>query len=155
MPQPLGVKWIHGSPDCRANADPPHQVHALDEATYVIRQNKCLSYEAPFIYLLLGNRRGLLLDSGAPPPPGKPLPIREVDGKAPLVGASATQHPAIERHARQTVGRQPLRFGANQMPRGRFGHAMICARAFERGAGELQQRLRLFLHSEDSRPWEK
>src|SRR5687768_13816531 len=78
MPQPLGVKWIHGSPDCRANADPPHQVHALDEATYVIRQNKCLSYEAPFIYLLLGNRRGLLLDSGAPPPPGKPLPIREV-----------------------------------------------------------------------------
>jgi glyoxylase-like metal-dependent hydrolase (beta-lactamase superfamily II) len=78
MPQPLDVRWIHGSPDCVTNTDPPLQVHALDEGTYAIRQNKCLSYEAPFLYLLLGERRGVLLDTGAAPPPGKSLPVRDV-----------------------------------------------------------------------------
>jgi glyoxylase-like metal-dependent hydrolase (beta-lactamase superfamily II) len=31
----------------------------------VLRQNKCLSYEAPFIYVLLGEERALVLDTGA------------------------------------------------------------------------------------------
>ena len=59
------VRWIHGSVDCSANADPAIQVFRQDEHSYVLRQNKCLSYEAPFIYVLLGDERALVLDTGA------------------------------------------------------------------------------------------
>jgi glyoxylase-like metal-dependent hydrolase (beta-lactamase superfamily II) len=40
-------------------------VHAYDSHTYVLRQSKAASYEAPFIYLLFGNERAMLLDTGA------------------------------------------------------------------------------------------
>jgi glyoxylase-like metal-dependent hydrolase (beta-lactamase superfamily II) len=53
------------------------QVHRFDEDTYIIRQNKCVNFEAPFIYLLIGRDKALLLDSGAPPAPGRTLPLRE------------------------------------------------------------------------------
>jgi hydroxyacylglutathione hydrolase len=59
------VKWIHGSPDCSKGIDPPIQVFQRDKSTWVLRQNKCLSFEAPFMYLLLGDDRALLLDTGA------------------------------------------------------------------------------------------
>jgi glyoxylase-like metal-dependent hydrolase (beta-lactamase superfamily II) len=59
------VKWIHGSPDCSKGIDPPIQVFQQDKSTWVLRQNKCLSFEAPFMYLLLGDDRVLLLDTGA------------------------------------------------------------------------------------------
>jgi len=59
------VKWIHGSPDCSEGIDPPIQVFQQDKSTWVLRQNKCLSFEAPFMYLLLGDDRALLLDTGA------------------------------------------------------------------------------------------
>jgi hydroxyacylglutathione hydrolase len=59
------VKWIHGSPDCSKGMDPPIQVFQRDKSTWVLRQNKCLSFEAPFMYLLLGDDRALLLDTGA------------------------------------------------------------------------------------------
>jgi hydroxyacylglutathione hydrolase len=59
------VSWLHGSVDCSKNVDPAIQVFRQDEHSYVLRQNKCLSYEAPFIYVLLGDERALLLDTGA------------------------------------------------------------------------------------------
>ena len=59
------VKWIHGSPDCSKGIDPPIQVFQQNKSTWVLRQNKCLSFEAPFMYLLLGDDRALLLDTGA------------------------------------------------------------------------------------------
>ncbi|HEV7516727.1 MAG TPA: MBL fold metallo-hydrolase [Thermoanaerobaculia bacterium] len=71
-------QWIHGSPDCGRDDNPAFQVHRLDDATYAIRQNKCWSFEAPFLYLLFGGREALLLDSGAEPDDGRPSPIREV-----------------------------------------------------------------------------
>jgi glyoxylase-like metal-dependent hydrolase (beta-lactamase superfamily II) len=61
----LDVRWIHGAPSRRRSADPPIQVHAFDEHTYVLRQSKAVHYEAPFLYLLFGNDRALLLDTGA------------------------------------------------------------------------------------------
>jgi glyoxylase-like metal-dependent hydrolase (beta-lactamase superfamily II) len=68
---------MHGSPDCRRDGNPAFQVHPLDAAIYAIRQNKCWSFEAPFLYLIFGEREALLLDSGAEPSDGRPLPIRE------------------------------------------------------------------------------
>lgn len=59
------VRWIHGSPSPRHLGDPPLQVHHLAPGTVLIRQSKDLTFEAPFILLLLGDRRGLLLDTGA------------------------------------------------------------------------------------------
>ena len=59
------VEWIHGSPGCSEGIDPPIQVFQQDKSTWVLRQNKCLSFEAPFMYLLLGDDRALLLDTGA------------------------------------------------------------------------------------------
>lgn len=61
----LDVHWIHGSRRSRDDHDPLIQVHAYDEHTYLLRQSKAVTYEAPFLYLLLGNERALLLDTGA------------------------------------------------------------------------------------------
>lgn len=59
-----GHKWVHGSSDCEANVDPELDVYAHDESTYILRQNKCLTFEAPFIYVLVGTRKILILDTG-------------------------------------------------------------------------------------------
>lgn len=65
----MNVIWIHGSQGCMASIDPPLQVHQLDANTFVLRQGKCSapeeSFEAPFLYLLFGEDRALLLDTGA------------------------------------------------------------------------------------------
>ena len=59
------VRWIHGAPDCDRSTDPPLQVVAADDDTFVIRQSKCVNFEAPFLYLLLGTEMALLHDTGA------------------------------------------------------------------------------------------
>lgn len=68
---PFDVVWIHGSANCLTNADPPIQVHRFDQDTFILRQNKCseplTSFEGPFMYLLFGDDRALLLDTGATP----------------------------------------------------------------------------------------
>lgn len=61
----LDVAWIHGSEAAKYNTDPDIQVHACDEHTYILRQNMAVSYEAPFMFLLFGSSRALLLDTGA------------------------------------------------------------------------------------------
>jgi glyoxylase-like metal-dependent hydrolase (beta-lactamase superfamily II) len=57
------VRWIHGSPQAGAT-DPPIQVHEVDPDTFILRQSKDVTYEAPFLYLFCGDQRALLLDSG-------------------------------------------------------------------------------------------
>ena len=61
----LDVAWIHGSEAAKYNTDPDIQVHACDEHTYFLRQNMAVSYEAPFMFLLFGASRAVLLDTGA------------------------------------------------------------------------------------------
>jgi len=76
----LDVRWIHGSRQASRNTDPKIGVHAYDEHTFVLRQNKAVHYEAPFLYLFCGNERALLLDTGATEDPAA-FPLREtVDG---------------------------------------------------------------------------
>lgn len=62
----LNVQWIHGAANCRQTTDPLLQTHQADAATFIFRQSKCSSFEAPFMYLLIGERQALLIDSGAP-----------------------------------------------------------------------------------------
>jgi len=55
-------------------------VHRYDEHTFILRQSKTVSYEAPFLYLFFGNARALLLDTGATDDPVR-CPVRAtVDG---------------------------------------------------------------------------
>ena len=61
----IDVRWIHGSPSAKHNTDPDIQVHAYDAHTVILRQNKAVDYEAPFLFLLFGNERAVLLDTGA------------------------------------------------------------------------------------------
>jgi glyoxylase-like metal-dependent hydrolase (beta-lactamase superfamily II) len=63
------VRWIHGSPP-GGPADPSVQVLRVDDDTFILRQSKDLNYEAPFVYLLCGSERALLLDTGAVPDGG-------------------------------------------------------------------------------------
>lgn len=71
----LDVRWIHGVAGRRRPSEPAMQVHNYDEHTVIIRESKSVSYEAPFLFLLFGNERALLLDSGATPDPDK-FPLR-------------------------------------------------------------------------------
>ncbi|MBE3010493.1 MBL fold metallo-hydrolase [Microbispora sp. NEAU-D428] len=71
----LDVRWIHGSESAKHNTDPDIQVHRYDEHTYVLRQNKSIHYEAPFMFLMFGNARALLLDTGATASPAY-FPLR-------------------------------------------------------------------------------
>lgn len=59
------VKWISGSNNCKENLDPLIQVVRYNHNTFILRQNKCTNYEAPFLYLFLGNKKALLMDTGA------------------------------------------------------------------------------------------
>ncbi|OFE15202.1 hypothetical protein BA895_22665 [Humibacillus sp. DSM 29435] len=59
------VAWIHGSPPGHGRTDPSLQVQTLGPGTVLMRQSKDLTYEAPFLLLLLGRSRALLVDSGA------------------------------------------------------------------------------------------
>ena len=54
--------WIHGG-DC--GTDPPIQVHAYNADTYILRQSLCTNFEGPFLYLLFGEDKVLLEDTGA------------------------------------------------------------------------------------------
>ncbi|HTE54416.1 MAG TPA: MBL fold metallo-hydrolase [Kofleriaceae bacterium] len=54
--------WIRGGPDCGAEEE--IQVHRLDQDTFILRQSLCTSFEAPFLYLLFGQDRVLLEDTG-------------------------------------------------------------------------------------------
>jgi hydroxyacylglutathione hydrolase len=76
VPGSFPARWIHGSPNCATNADPPFQVHWYEEDTAILRQNKCAHFEAPFLYLLFGSDQALLLDTAAIPAVG-PFPLRQ------------------------------------------------------------------------------
>jgi hydroxyacylglutathione hydrolase len=86
----LDVIWSHGARSKRAAAGPPIQVHRYDEHTVILRQSKSVHFEAPFLYLLFGNDRALLLDTGATADPGL-FPLRDtVDG---LLADWLARHP--------------------------------------------------------------
>ncbi|WP_194918000.1 MBL fold metallo-hydrolase [Catenulispora rubra] len=90
MANPLDLRWNHGVPRWSSASEPPIQAQAYDERTVILRQSKSTNYEAPFIYLLFGADRALLLDTGATADPAV-FPLREtVDS---LVADWLRRHP--------------------------------------------------------------
>jgi hydroxyacylglutathione hydrolase len=92
VPGTLAVSWMHGSADCSQNADPEVQVHAYNATTYIIRQNKCRTFEAPFIYLLIGTQSALSFDTGATNTQTLRDTIRGLIGTRPLLAAHSHGH---------------------------------------------------------------
>jgi hydroxyacylglutathione hydrolase len=97
------VNWVHGAQDCDAEQQRTDysewQQVRYQEDTYIFRQNKCSNYEAPFVYLFVGTKRALLIDTGA-----------TVDGGADLVRIirTITDVPVIVAH---THGHEDHRLG--------------------------------------------
>lgn len=60
----LQVTWDNGAADCQAHPGRPLQVQAYDARTYLLRESLCQTYEGPFVYLLIGTDKALLIDSG-------------------------------------------------------------------------------------------
>ncbi len=65
VPGTMDVHWNEGSEDCIKNPQPPIQVHRYNAQTFILRESLCATYEAPFIYLLIGKTKALLIDTGA------------------------------------------------------------------------------------------
>jgi glyoxylase-like metal-dependent hydrolase (beta-lactamase superfamily II) len=64
-PGSMDVKWREGARDCRKDPQPPLQVHRYNPQTVILRESLCATYEGPFLYLLVGTQRALLIDTGA------------------------------------------------------------------------------------------
>jgi hydroxyacylglutathione hydrolase len=94
------VRWIHGAPRRGRTADPPIQVHWYDDDTVLLRQSKSTSFEAPFLFLLFGRERALLLDTGATKDPDR-FPLRQVVDT--LLAEWLAAHPDVDAAAYELV----------------------------------------------------
>ncbi len=63
-PGSMDVHWNEGAQDCKSSPQAPLEVHAYNQKTFILRENLCDTFEAPFMYLLIGATRALLIDSG-------------------------------------------------------------------------------------------
>jgi hydroxyacylglutathione hydrolase len=63
-PGSMDVHWDAGAKTCPAGETNPIQVHHYNAQTIVLREKLCATWEAPFMYLLIGNKQALLIDTG-------------------------------------------------------------------------------------------
>jgi len=62
-PGVLPLTWMTGGPKCMEV--PEWQVHEYNPNFFILRQSGCSDYEKPFVYLIFGKERALLLDTGS------------------------------------------------------------------------------------------
>jgi len=89
-PAGLDVRWHAGWPSAKHDPAPEIQVHAYDDSTLILRQNMSVHFEAPFLFLLFGAERALLLDTGATADPAH-FPLRRTVDEA--VAGWLAEHP--------------------------------------------------------------
>lgn len=66
----LPAEWPNnGSTDCvnHTNSEPAIYKFKYDENTWILRENKCLNFEANFIYVLFGHDKVFMQDTGSIP----------------------------------------------------------------------------------------
>jgi glyoxylase-like metal-dependent hydrolase (beta-lactamase superfamily II) len=64
-PGNLPMAWRPSGPQC--TAVPDWQVHEYNPDFYILRESGCINYEKPFLYLIFGQDKVLLEDTGAGP----------------------------------------------------------------------------------------
>ena len=96
-PGPMDVRWDEGAPVCSKSAHPPLEVHRYNPATYILRQNLCATFEAPFMYLLIGSTKALLIDTGDVSDPQK-MPLAKTVVRL-LPGGAPSEFPLLVVHS--------------------------------------------------------
>src|SRR5688572_17646394 len=77
VPGSLAEPWLTAGPNCVSMPD--WQVHEYNEDFYILRQSGCLNAEKPFLYLIFGEQKALLEDTGvATEPDGRVIPTAPV-----------------------------------------------------------------------------
>jgi glyoxylase-like metal-dependent hydrolase (beta-lactamase superfamily II) len=97
----MNVRWAPGSPVCQPGTQPPIQIHAYNPTTFVLRESLCLSSEAPFMYLLIGSGRALLIDTGDIPDARQAPLARTVLGLLPITPAGRLPLTVVHTHRHQ------------------------------------------------------
>jgi hydroxyacylglutathione hydrolase len=96
----MNMHWNEGAKDCKASPQPPLEVHPYNSQTYILRESPCATFEAPFMYLMIGSTRALLIDTGDVADPNQ-MPLAKTvlsllpgDGpaKLPLLVAHTHRH---------------------------------------------------------------
>jgi len=64
VPGSMEVRWNEGATLCGTNSRTPLQVHQYNVRTFILREDLCATFEAPFMYLLIGSTKALLIDTG-------------------------------------------------------------------------------------------
>jgi hydroxyacylglutathione hydrolase len=62
QPGTLAEPWLTGGPDCLTVPD--WQVHEYNADFYILRESGCINTEKPFLYLIFGDNKALLEDTG-------------------------------------------------------------------------------------------
>ncbi len=123
-PGNLAFRWLYGSNVAALNRDPRIQAVQYNEDTYILRQNVCVHWEAPFTYLLFGNKGALLIDTGATPEAAW-YPLREtvdrIVARWSLIrrrkNVPAHRRDDIRRRHRAEPGTRPVRRPSRHHPR--------------------------------------
>src|ERR1700726_1527968 len=61
-PGTLAEPWLTGGPNCLTIPD--WQGHEYNEDFYILRESGCINPEKPFLYLIFGENKALLEDTG-------------------------------------------------------------------------------------------
>jgi hydroxyacylglutathione hydrolase len=69
----MDVHWNEGAPNCANNSQPPLPVHQYNARTFILRENLCATFEAPFMYVLIGSTKALLITGDVADPSQMPL----------------------------------------------------------------------------------
>ena len=94
---PEQMHWDAGADDCSTYIHAPLQVQQYDVNTYILRENLCDTWEAPFMYLLLGSKQALLIDTGDVAD-YKQMPLSQKVMSL-LPGGESTQFPLLVVHS--------------------------------------------------------
>ena len=92
----LNAHWSEGAADCKANPPAPLETHALNSQTFILRESLCATFEAPFMYLLIGSTQAMLIDDGDVAEP-KEMPLAQTV-LALLPGTGASKMPLLVVH---------------------------------------------------------
>lgn len=98
VPGSMDVHWDPGAADCSKSTAAPLQVHPYNAQTFILRENLCATFEAPFMYLLIGSRKAMLIDTGDVADPAKMPLAKTVMDLLPSVGEAKLPLVVVHTH---------------------------------------------------------